>query len=175
MRTLARIEAAGPAIGIDGRALYSGFYLNELLTRLLPRFDPAPALFQHYRSALDELRTEESLDAVLRRFELHLLEELGYAPDLLHEENGTPVRAEALYRYRHESGFQRADTPTGDTCSGKTLLALAAARPLEGEQRRQARVLMRTILAFHLGDRPLKSRELFRTMQPGLDSPRKTR
>ena len=171
--TLARIEVVVRATGLTGRGLYSGFYVNELLTRLLPRFDPAPALFRHYQDTLVALRQEESLERTLRHFELRLLDELGYAPDLRHEAGGASIREEGWYRYHHESGFHRSDAAAEDSYSGKTLLALAANRPLAGESQRQARRLMRTILAFYLGERPLKSRELFRTMQPDSSSLRK--
>ena len=173
VRTLARIEVVERAAGLSGKALYSGFYVNELITRLLPRYDPAPGLFRHYRDALEALRQEDSLDRVLRHFELRLLDELGYAPDLRHEEDGTPIREEGWYRFHHESGFHRADATAENSYSGKTLRALAEGRPLAGKYQQQARHLMRTILAFYLGERPLKSRELFRTMQPDQASPRK--
>jgi DNA repair protein RecO (recombination protein O) len=46
--------------------------------------------------------------------------------------------------------------------SGETLLRLAAGRPLDGSMAREAKALTRRLLAPYLGDRPLKSRELFR-------------
>ena len=174
VKTLTRAETDGRDGQLAGKALFSGFYVNELLMRLVPPFDPVPLLFQHYRHTLKALRQQdESLDKVLREFELRLLDELGYAPDLLHDDRGTPIMEEGYYRYHHESGFEQIDVSTNGAFSGKTLLGLARGESLEGEYQHQARILMRTILAFYLGARPLKSRELFRTMQPDLGTARK--
>src|SRR6478672_7918420 len=88
LKTLAKAEWRGGLPLPAGAALLCGFYLNELLLKLLPREDPHPALFAHYEDALRAL-TEHSTGAaqavVLRRFELKLLAEVGYALALTHE------------------------------------------------------------------------------------------
>ncbi len=163
VRTLTRVEAAGPVLLGMGKAVYAGFYLNELLLRLTPREDPQPRLFDHYLEALEGLAGGADMGACLRAFELRLLTALGYAPPLEHTADGRPVQPGGVYGYDP----QRGPVPVpvdGFRIEGATLLALAAGRPLQGGQVRQARDLMRLILDTHLGGRPLRSRELLRRL-----------
>ncbi|TVQ85383.1 MAG: DNA repair protein RecO [Chromatiaceae bacterium] len=104
------------------------------------------------------------VNLVLRRFELHLLQEVGYQLDLTREaDTGVPIDVRADYAYHPEQGLVRVVSPTGVvTISGDTLQRLATGVPLNGEHARAARDLLRLALAPHLGERPLKSRELFR-------------
>jgi DNA repair protein RecO (recombination protein O) len=162
--TLTRSEAAGRSLGLGGRALFCGFYLNELLMRLLARGDPHPDLFAFYHAALTALAADGDLETALRQFELRLLQELGYA-QVLHREadGGEPVSPAGRYRCEPDSGPRPLAAGVGGFgVSGETLLRLASGEPLAGEAAREARELMRRLLAPHLGERPLKSRELFR-------------
>lgn len=172
LKTLTVTEAAGSPPSLAGHSLYSGFYLNELIMRLVPRNEALPLLFGHYRSTLEGLAQERPLDEVLRGFELQLLHELGYAPDLERDSGGKPIEPGEHYRYRQEAGFEAVPQQSRGAVSGHTLLALAGGQPLDAVQRRQAKELLRGILAFYLGDRPLKSRELFRTMAPRQGPPK---
>nr|WP_207280731.1 DNA repair protein RecO [Thiocystis violacea] len=163
VRTLTRVEGAGPPIPLQGRALLGGFYLNELLLRLLGRHDPQDPLFAFYQSALSRLAEDADLETRLRQFELRLLDELGYGVRLDQvAEDGAPVLADRLYTYEREHGVRHAsERAAGPRLSGATLLALTNGERLADGQRREARVLLREILAPHLGARPLKSRELY--------------
>ncbi len=165
MRTLAHIEPAGEAVAPTGRALYCGFYINELLMRLLGRNDPHEALFDDYHAVLHDI-TQGELEQSLRHFELRLLRALGYAP-ILDQVAGTgaPVEADKRYLYVPDTGLVPLASSEAKGYGGATLLALAADAPLEGASRREARHLMRSVLAHYLGDKPLKSRELFQMMQ----------
>ncbi len=164
--TLAVVEADGVPLPLSGHALYAGFYLNELLVRLLPRGEAAPDLFRHYHHALIRLASGEDLEGVLRPFELRLLEALGYAPELARRIDGAPVVVEERYRCDPGSGVTVAGSADPETYSGEVLLALSQGRlPVSPALRREARRLMRRLLAPHLGGKPLKSRELFRTMR----------
>nr|WP_242482492.1 DNA repair protein RecO [Thiocystis violacea] len=159
VRTLTKVEGAGSALPLRGRALVGGFYLNELLVRLLGRNDPHDALFAFYQAALTGLVEDADLETRLRQFELRLLDELGYGMTLDRvASNGSPVERELSYVYDTDSGVREADAGL----SGATLLALAAGHRLEPWQRREARGLLRAALAPHLGERPLQSRELYR-------------
>jgi DNA repair protein RecO (recombination protein O) len=142
----------------------SGFYLNELLMRLLPRDDPHSALYASYCATLEKLKHEADSEWALRLFERDLLQELGYGLQLTHDSvTGHPLAGEMKYCYHHEYGPQSA-SEAGSDClavSGATLLALHSGE-LQGEQcRREAKRLMRSILHHYLGPRPLASRELF--------------
>jgi hypothetical protein len=74
VRTLARAEWLGGYPRLQGEALMCGFYLNELLLRLLPREDPHEALFDAYAESLLRLAAAGDLPAALRGFEKRLLE-----------------------------------------------------------------------------------------------------
>lgn len=168
VKTLTQAEAAGAALNLCGERLYCGFYLNELLLRLLERADPHEALFVFYQQALADL-VAAPVEAVLRRFELHLLEELGYAPDLERDADGAALVPEGQYRYQPQYGLiaQPAGLAEGEAAlapgiTGAALARLRAGEALSGAEARAARHLMRAALAPHLGPKPLKSRALFR-------------
>lgn len=144
----------------------SGFYLNEILVRLLERNDPCPQLFACYAAALREVARAESEEPALRLFEKHLLAELGYA--LLLEataDTGQAIACDRTYHYVVEHG-PCEHLPQGVASlplSGATLEALAQERIETPECRREAKQLMRFVLARYLGERPLESRRLLAT------------
>ena len=168
--TLTSAESSGSGVFLQGDALISGFYLNELLMRLLARHDPHPHLFSCYQAALQSLITNADIDWALRLFERDLLQELGYGLLLTHEgQSGAEVESDARYCYYHQSGPQRLFTEHSEylSVSGATLLALACGQCDEAELRRESKLLMREVLGHYLGSRPLASRELFRQKRPG--------
>ncbi len=163
--TLNTVEAVSAGSPLTGRRLICGLYLNELLVRLLREQDPHPQLFALYSQAIVDLSSGDE-EAVLRGFELDLLQEIGFGLQLAHEAGGgEPVVAQRHYHYRLEEGPVPADADDLLQVSGQTLLSLAQRAPLDGESRREARALLRYALAAHLGGRPLKSRELFRSTE----------
>lgn len=153
-------EPDGSARFLPGREVLSGFYMNELLLRLTQRFDPHPGLFALYASALGALPGGDH-EQVLRVFERGLLEELGYGLPLTHEAGGRrAVQPDAWYRYEVERGPQPCPGPEPGAVRGATLLALAEGSLTSPEARREAKRLMRGVLDFYLGDRPLKTRSV---------------
>src|SRR5215813_11172088 len=105
LKTLIRAEWRGVLPLVGGSALLCGFYLNELLLKLVPREDPHPKLFEQYEAALSRLANGAEQAPVLRAFELQLLAELGYALPLTHEvDTGRPVDPEGRYYYAFERG-----------------------------------------------------------------------
>ncbi len=173
LMVLTGAETDGSDIELVGTALYCGFYLNELLMRLLHRHDPHEALYDRYRAALEGLRGSASHEAVLRIFEKHLLSELGYGLMLEREGGGQiPISADATYDYIPERGPVRVEHPElaprlqGARVRGASLLALAAERLDDNSIRREVKALMRAALAPHLGDKPLHSRRLFQDRPP---------
>jgi DNA repair protein RecO (recombination protein O) len=169
LRSLRGAEALGAPADLRGETLYLGFYLNELLLRLCPRFDPYPRVFGAYRETLAAL-ADGGRDRPLRAFEAGLLGELGLAPDWERCAGcGEPVAAEASYAWQAELGLLCPSCSGGPhPYSGRAVLALASAPDELGEaERREARDLMRQALAPHLGPRPLESRELLRSLRQG--------
>lgn len=158
-------EADGFVHPPAGEALFSGLYMNELLIRLMHRHDPHPELFHYYREALVALGFGRPTEPVLRVFEKHLLESIGYGLVLDRDiDSGEPILGEAQYRYDPDRGpTSRAPAEVGGVpVAGATLLALAADRLDSDRALEESKHLMRTVLGRYLGDRPLATRSLFR-------------
>jgi DNA repair protein RecO (recombination protein O) len=162
--TLTRAEVDGPPVMLVGRKLLSGFYMNEVLMRVLHRHDAHPKLFQGYQKSLKELSEADNEEPVLRVFEKRLLDEIGYGLVLDHDvDSGTPIDPDRNYYYQRDKGPWQTvpeSTPTLKV-RGQTLIALAREHIHEPEHLREAKQLMRFALKPHLGDKPLMSRELF--------------
>ena len=143
-----------------------GFYMNELLLRLLPREDAHESLFSYYATALLTLAGEPDLATTLRRFELKLLQEMGYAVPLLQDENNVPIEADKMYRYEAEYGAcELSVTKNGVQLSGKTMLDMAHDDYVDSITQSQSKQLMRYLLAHYLGDKPLHTRQLLIDLQ----------
>jgi DNA repair protein RecO (recombination protein O) len=151
---------------LTGAALFSGLYMNELLMRLMHRHDPHPELFHYYRGAVEALGQGQPTEGVLRIFEKHMLESIGYGLVLDRDiASGEPIDGDASYYYEIERGpmsVDLEDVDDGVALAGDTLLSLANER-LESERALdEAKKLMRTALRRYLGDKPLATRALFR-------------
>ena len=164
IKQLLKVEPDGRSFALQGERLYCGFYLNELLMRLLERRDPFPILFHRYMETLVRLADSTPADQVLRDFEIDLLQELGYGL-LLDQtaDTGEPILPEQRYHYEIEQGPLILSKGTKEqSIDGRTLLCLHNREPLDQQAANEAKRLLRRVLAFYLGDKPLKSRELFR-------------
>ncbi|OIQ84663.1 DNA repair protein RecO [mine drainage metagenome] len=143
-----------------------GFYLNELLLRLLPREDAHEELFSYYARTLHVLAAGEDAPATLRRFELRLLQQLGYALPLAEDAKGADIQPELDYRYVAEHGaLLENEAETGVQLAGKTLLDMAREDYADPVTQQQSKLLMRNLLAHHLGDKPLYTRQLLMDLQ----------
>ena len=97
VRSLHSAEWQGGQPLLSGDALLCGFYLNELMIKLLPREDAHEQLYDNYESALQRLAAEPDSAPILRGFEKRMLKELGYALDLERESaSGASVVADRL-------------------------------------------------------------------------------
>ncbi|MCC7412811.1 MAG: DNA repair protein RecO [Gammaproteobacteria bacterium] len=158
-------ESDAPAPGLSGRPLISGFYMNELLVRLLPRHDPCRPLFQRYLVSIEALGRGQPEEPLLRLFERDLLDTLGYGLQLERDaRSGAPLVAGENYLYQAESGPTRSpvDGVQAVPVSGRTLMGLSAGRFEDGGTLAEAKRLLRFLLEPHLGPRPLVSRDLIR-------------
>jgi DNA repair protein RecO (recombination protein O) len=169
LKTLLKAEWQGGLPRIGGSALLCGFYLNELLLKLLPREDPHSRLYASYEAALAELAAGREEAPVLRRFELLLLAELGYALPLVREaDTGNPIDPDARYHYAFDRGARRAPegtVPRGPVVRGATLLALADGRYVDAETAAEAKRLMREVLDHYLEQRGVESRRVVQELQ----------
>ncbi len=172
VRTLIKAEWRGGQPLLAGEALFCGFYLNELLLRLLPREDAHDALFDAYAEALEGLARGAVPAPVLRNFEKRLLKELGYALTLDREPiSGASVDPGGMYRYEPErgpvavgpSGAQSA--AEGPLFSGRALLEIAREDYRDPQTLQQGKLLMRLIINHRLDQRPLQSRRVFEALQ----------
>ncbi len=165
LKAVGRLESAGLAYWLDGNALFSGMYLNELLIRLLPAEDAHPAMFEHYVATLPALAAKRPLEPILRAFEWRLLTELGYGFALDQDIAGQPVVSTALYRLLPDTGLEPVGQFQPGLFNGAELLAMAEADWEIPGALAAAKRLMRQALAPHLGGRPLVSRELFMNLK----------
>src|SRR5437867_10338211 len=169
LKTLVKAEWRGGLPLVGGAALLCGFYLNELLLKLLPREDPHPRLFASYESALADLAAGVEQAPVLRRFELTLLTELGYALPLTHEaDTGRPVDPAERYYYAFDRGPRLRIAEPGQRypqVRGATLLALAQQDFSAPEAAAEAKRLMREVLDHYLEQRTIVSRRVVRDLQ----------
>lgn len=167
MRTLRNAEWLGGIPLLTGGALFCGFYLNELVLKLTARDDPHPALFDLYYRAMVNLAHNQPFEPVLRSFEMHLLQELGYGADFsLEADTGAPVNPEASYYFRPEEGAFRVMNPDRNTVQfhGKTLLDMAQDRYEDPRTLQQAKWLMRQLLGHHLGSQELHTRRIIQEL-----------
>lgn len=157
--TLTGAEWSGGEAALAGPGLMCGFYLNELLLRLLPREDPHEALFDAYAAALVRLAAGEPQAPVLRGFERRLLAELGYAPLLEREAAGAAVVPGKRYAYQPDRGPVEVEGGNGDLCvRGSTLLDIARDEYGAPETREEALRLLRALIAERLGGQTLNTR-----------------
>lgn len=172
IKTLHSLDWAAGLTLINGDALMCGFYMNELLLRLLPREDSHEALFDYYGDTLTQL-SKLSMDAgsidiaiVLRKFELRLLQELGYAVPLLNDDQGLPILVNKQYRYEAEYGARDTNaSKLGVLVTGKTLLNMANNDYSTSATQQQSKLLMRYLLTYYLGEKPLHTRQLLIDLQ----------
>ena len=179
--TLRSAEYAGGGAPLPPALLFSGFYLNELLLKLLARGDPHERLFDAYADTLLALTQTED-ETPLRAFELLLLREIGLLPDLA---RCTATQAEVLparaYQLQADGGLaavsahQAAPVPT---LAGATCLALQAAldrndlaglRTATGADLPALKSQLRALLVYHLGAPTLRTRQMMLDVRRLLD------
>ncbi len=162
LKNLIAAELSATPYDLIGNNMMCGFYLNELLVRLLHKGDEHHKVFHSYTQTLQALNDQQQVEIVLRIFEKNLLIELGYGLNLSYEVNTRqPIEPAAHYRFIPEQGFILLHQPaaTDDVFEGASIIALreevwSCSRELMAGKR-----LMRYALSYYLGGRPLKSRE----------------
>jgi DNA repair protein RecO (recombination protein O) len=162
VRTLTAAEWVGGLLPLEKSALLCGFYLNELLVKLLARDDPHPVLFDHYVAAMNQLAHDEPAPIVLRKFELALLKETGVATDFAICTSTTKaVDPQQTYVVDPERGPRIARAADRWPCvAGKTLLDMERQDYTDPVTQSQSKQLMRFLLAHHLGNMQLNTRQI---------------
>jgi DNA repair protein RecO (recombination protein O) len=164
LKTLHAAEWLGGALQLAGRALICGFYVNELILKLLPPEDPHEALYRRYEATLHALASAQDPQPVLRRFELDLLSALGYAQTLDRTVGGETVHPDRRYGYVFGQGVVEA-AQTALNCSGKALLDMAAGDYSDPRTLAESKQFMRALINHYLSDKPLHTRQLLLDLQ----------
>jgi DNA repair protein RecO (recombination protein O) len=175
VQNLRSAEWAGGAAMLTGAALFSGFYLNELLMKLVGRYDAQPALFDSYAQTLPQLASTDDVQVqgALRAFEIRLLHELGVLPDLsLSTLTLQAVRTDARYSLLPEAGVGQSRGETD--VPGRVLIGIEAALQhgsLPALQQACApalpelKTVLRGLLHYHLGSSVLRTRQVMQGLQ----------
>ena len=166
LKTLIQAEPIQAPVFLKQESLFVGLYINELLYKLLHQNDPHQSLYEFYCQLMTQLSSSEIQQPVLRRFEMLLLEELGYGLVLDAEaETGQAVSAESLYYYIPDQGLKLVQDQTADnlnTFSGTDIMALRQGQLEQQSALRAAKQLTRQVIDFYLDGKELNSRELYR-------------
>jgi DNA repair protein RecO (recombination protein O) len=179
LKNVISIEENGPAVRLEDKYLYSGFYINELICRLWPQNVDSDGLYASYVQTVAELVESQNsddagqpiLEPILRRFEFNLLDLLGYGIDCFYtSDNNDAIAADKHYLFVSGQGFILADPDEGypvnqPIFAGDALLAIGDMRLSAPKVLKTAKQLIRFALSPHLGHKPLKSRELFINLQ----------
>ena len=175
VKTLKSAEPAGPALPLAGPSLLSAFYLNELLLKLIHRDDPHETLWAAYDEAVASLRERSrraagvpglvaaepgvgesrAIEPGLRRFELAMLRELGYAArEYWYVLERGPVLATGT--------AERADA---GRLSGLTLVHLERGQFDDARTAGEAKSLMRMLIHHCLAGQELATRAIVRDLK----------
>lgn len=170
LKNFSKLEIIQQPIFFFGDAFFAGFYLNEILLRLCPLEEPMPQTFVQYGLTLNALQhladiahPSDYLKQILRQFEHVLLQELGYGIDFSIDAKGEALDPAAHYIFQLNDGFLPTTT-IHNSFLGQHLLALSdyeKGMDFHPQQLQLVSKLYRQILSALLGDRPLKSRQLW--------------
>jgi DNA repair protein RecO (recombination protein O) len=165
-----------------GEALLSGYYLNELLLRLLARDDPHPSLFDLYRQVVQVLASghEGTIAPALRAFELLLLRDIGFLPELNAQTlTLEALQTDALYVLVAEGGLRAHNAQDRSGLSGRVWLqlheslstdapftaTLRLCAEMPSEQRNALQGQLRALLHYHCGVQTLRTRQMMIDLQ----------
>lgn len=167
LQTLTAAEWVGGMMPLEKDALLCGFYLNEIILKLLPREESQPALFDDYVSTLNQLAHGQPAQIVLRKFELNLLKTAGVLGDLAFcQVKRAPVQANQIYIVDPDLGTRPADVhELGTKVVGKTLIDMMAGEYVDPATQTQSKLLMRSLLGHHLNGSPIHTRQILMDLQ----------
>ena len=182
IRTLKVAEWVGGHIMPMGEALLSGYYINELLLRLLARDDPHPRLFDLYAQVVQVLAAghDGTIAPALRAFELLLLRDIGLLPNLdLQTLTLTPLQANTAYSLVAEGGLRSLASHESNGIDASVWRALQGsleeASPMAAtlrvcaelptDQRNTLQAQLRALVHYHCGVHTLRTRQMMVDLQ----------
>ncbi len=164
--SIRQFESLPVRFPLQGDSNVCGIYLNELMYRLLYPNLATDNLFEVYQQSLYELLAAQQRNQqawILRQFEASLLAEMGHPLLCELDVNQQKILADLDYFYYPNYGAILASldkAKSGVEIKGRCLLSMA-----DAEYREECLVslkrLFRVLLAEYLGNKPIKSRELF--------------
>ena len=171
--TLTGAELDGAPLSLTGDALLSCYYVNELILKLLHRHDAQPEIFVAYGKTIERLAGSREVAQHLRQFEIELLRLLGYALNLDHDtESREPLRPQQQYEYRAEKGpvpISGGERDGPMVFTGAELDAIQKQQFADRAVLKNAGTLLRSVIAYHLDGKELKSRKVLREMHRTMD------
>lgn len=162
LKNLSQWEIADKPRRILGDDLILAMYVNELILRLLPENDEYSEIFHAYWNFLSNLKSLNSNEKeyALRDFENQMLEDLGYGIDFSSDMNDEPINENLNYEFIEHQGFSTSDN---GLIPGKILVKLSKREKIVTDTNELSilKKMNRKRLKSLLGDKPLKSKELF--------------
>lgn len=192
VRTLSKAEWIAAHPMPKGEALLAGFYVNELILKLLARDDPHPEVFDLYAQVVEILSSgaDAAIAPLLRSFELMVLQNLGLLPDLEHEASKlVALGQDVSYHLHPEAGLIRMDGEREGEGEGESLnqpvlmgsqwltlcetlkthrsllSTLRWCAQLESENRLALQSQLRQMIHHHGGKMPFKTRQFMIDIQ----------
>lgn len=166
LNLLTQFDPLSMTMPLQGKSLYCGLYLNELLVKSLRLYTASAKLIEDYHMTIDSLTKTKDVEPLLRQFEKNMVSHLGFAltfdrsSDLL-----CPIRADAYYRFEPENGFvlleETDDLRHDKAFLGQHLLSIARSDYQEDKVRRVAKTVMRQMFHYLLQGKEIMSRTLF--------------
>ena len=162
LKSLSQWEISDEPRRLMGNDLVMAIYVNELIQRLLPEGEEHSEIFKSYWSYIKNINTLDSVakEYSLRVFENQLLQDLGYGLDFDDDINGNIINNNLQYDYIEDQGFTVNDE---GVISGSMLLHLSNSNEsiTNPNELSILKKMNRKRLKSILGDKPLKSKELF--------------
>ena len=171
LKNFTKLEILNQPVFFHGDAFFAGFYLNEILLRLCPLEEAMLRTFEQYQLTLlqlQQLASHESaalfLRQILRQFEHVLLQELGYAIDFSVDASQQEILPLQHYQFQLNDGFIPVAQASRSTIAGSLIATMQSYQDEQDFSHEQLRLLgklYRQMISSLLGDRPLKSRQLW--------------
>ena len=171
LKNFTKLEILNQPVFFHGDEFFAGFYLNEIVLRLCPLEEAMPQTFEQYQLTLLQLQQLAShkqaslfLRQILRQFEHVLLQELGYAIDFSVDANQQEISPFQQYQFQLNDGFLPVSRASRSTLEGALITSMQSyedGQDFSHEQLQLLGKLYRQMISSLLGDRPLKSRQLW--------------
>lgn len=171
LKNFSKLEIIHQPVFFFGEAFFAGFYLNEILLRLAALEVEMPQTLLQYARTITQLQhlthhqsSQHFLKQILRQFEHVFLAELGYAVDFHHDAKQQVIAADKYYIFEVGQGFIVSTFISANSFSGQAIQSMQIYEKggdFNLEQLQLLSKLYRQILSALLGDRPLKSRQLW--------------